>query len=300
MRIGIVGPGSVGGALAAILATRHEVVLCGRRGFVDLEVELAVDSVAAPPRTIARPRLDAGAFGSVDWVVFATKVHHTAAAVASWWPGLVGPGARVAVVQNGIEHLAHVPSDWPRARVTPVLVDVAAAQVAPGRVRVSRAPRLVVPDDAAGGAFAALANGVGLPAQTVADFTTAAWRKLCINVVTGAVPVLAAAPRRVFLRADVQALCRQLLVEAVVVARAAGADLGIATADDLLRDLVADAAAYPDGRPSMLQDLLAGKELELEARNGAVLRAALRAGVAVPLLVGITALLRARAGQAPV
>jgi len=51
------------------------------------------------------------------------------------------------------------------------------------------------------------------------------------------------------------------------------------------------ASGLPDFQTSMLQDLLRGRRLEHDALNGAVARAAARAGVAVPVNRTLAALL---------
>jgi len=51
------------------------------------------------------------------------------------------------------------------------------------------------------------------------------------------------------------------------------------------------ASGLPDFQTSMLQDLLRGRRLEHDALGGAVVRAAARAGVAVPVNRTLTALL---------
>ena len=57
----------------------------------------------------------------VDWVLLCTKTHHTEAA-APWLARLCTPQTRVAVLQNGIDHVARVAPLANGATVLPVIV----------------------------------------------------------------------------------------------------------------------------------------------------------------------------------
>jgi 2-dehydropantoate 2-reductase len=137
--------------------------------------------------------------------------------------------------------------------------------------------------------FARLFEGADAQIECADDFTTVAWAKLCFNV-PAAVAALTGSAMGVLRRPDAAALARGLVDEAVRVGRAEGARL-----DDALAASIVDAIARgrPDARPSIVQDALARRPLEYDARNGAVVRAGARHGVATPLNAAITTLLAA-------
>jgi 2-dehydropantoate 2-reductase len=148
---------------------------------------------------------------------------------------------------------------------------------------------LAVPDDPSGARFAALFDGSRVSVERAGDFTTRAWVKLCVNV-AGAVTALTGRPLGVIRRPDVAEFARALVRETMIVAQAEGAhltdDLADAVVDDLQR-------GNPEATPSILQDLRAGRPLEWDARNGAVVRAGARHGVPTPLNAAVCALLAA-------
>ena len=75
--IAVIGPGAVGGTVAAWLAQGgHEVTLCVRTPFEGLKVETPVGPIFASPRVLADPR---GA-RPVDWVLVCVKAYDAAAA----------------------------------------------------------------------------------------------------------------------------------------------------------------------------------------------------------------------------
>lgn len=295
--VAIVGVGAVGGACAARLCElRDDVVLCVRRPFEELRVAAPERTLRVRPRVVARPRDLASALGAraspasppyPDWVLLATKAHQVAGA-AAWLDAVVGPATRLAVLQNGVEHAARVAAWAPAERVVAVVVDCPGVATAPGRIEQRRPARLVVADDAAGREFAALFGGGDVAVETTADLASAAWRKLCANAAGGAIAALAGRPLPEIDASQRASLGRALVREAVVVGRAEGARLDDALADEIAQAL---AGTREGGRPSTLTDRLAGRPLEVDARNGAVVRVAARHGLPAPLNARAAALL---------
>src|SRR5687768_12595381 len=128
-RIAVIGPGAIGGTIAAWLArdAAHEVVLCVRSPIDELRVETPDGPIEARPTVLTSPR-DAR---PVDWVIAATKTYDCAAA-ALWLPGLLGEDANVAVLQNGIEHRSRFAGTVPDERIVPAIVDIPAERTGPG------------------------------------------------------------------------------------------------------------------------------------------------------------------------
>src|SRR4051794_15930298 len=95
--ITIIGPGAIGGILAAWLGQdpEHAVSVCARSAFDHLEVETPTGTIQSAPRVITDPS-DAA---PVDWVLITTKAYD-AAATARWLPQLCRTDTRVVVLQN--------------------------------------------------------------------------------------------------------------------------------------------------------------------------------------------------------
>ncbi|BEL02960.1 oxidoreductase [Actinoplanes sichuanensis] len=316
-RIAVIGAGAVGTVVAAAAVDAgHDVVVCARRPIDRLVVERA-DSV----REIDVPVLvDPSEATEVDWVLLATKAQDAAGA-AAWFGPLIGPSTTVVVLQNGVDHAERIGPLVPRGtRVLPALVYVAAESLGPGHVLHRMGARITVPGapgTARDGAratfdepsatiagrrvttstgatdpadrFAALLDGSWLHVERVADFSTAAWRKLLTNV--GANPVTSLTMKRMSViqhEPAVRELTRALLDEAIAVGRAAGARLSDADLEHTLD--IYDGFAGDDGT-SMLYDRLAGRATEHELITGAVVRLGEQHGVPVPLNRAILALM---------
>jgi 2-dehydropantoate 2-reductase len=286
-RVAVVGVGAIGAMVAAVVqdAGGHDLLLCARRPVERVVVERpdgAETVIDAPLLTDA-----SAADGHADWVLLAVKAHQTEGA-ADWLSALCTPDTTVAILQNGIDHVERVAPLAGGASVLPVVNWCPVEPVAPGRVRQRDALRVAVPAGAAGEAFAALL-GPGAEVTVGGEFELEAWRKLCVNAVSGAM-ALAGRPAEIFEFDDVLAIARAMADECAAVARAEG----VAFTDRDVDELIAWLQALPkDAGSSILADRRAGRALEWEARNGVIGRLGRRHGVPTPVCDTVSALLHA-------
>ena len=274
-RIAIVGVGAIGGVVAAVLqrAGGHEVVLCARRPLDGLSVETPDGSVRISATVVTDPN-EAPA---VDWVMVATKAYDAAGA-AKWLERLCAKGAPVAVLQNGVEHRERFAPYVPVQSILPVIVECPVERRSPEKI-VQRGPmHLKTPDSAEGRDFVALFAGTGVDALVVPDFTTVAWRKLCHNA-AGVLPTLLLQPAGVMRREDIGEAVRQIVRECIAVGRAEGAQLD----DEVTEAVLAAYRASPvDSVNSLHADRLAGRPMEIDARNGVIVRLGRKHGIPTP------------------
>jgi 2-dehydropantoate 2-reductase len=287
-RIAVVGVGAIGGAVAAPLAAsgRHEVVLCVREPFERLVVESPKQRIEVQACCETNPARVAPA----EWVLLATKAQDVPGA-AKWLAALCAPGTVVAVLQNGVEHRARVAPFAGPAAVLPVVVELPAERTAPGQIRMRGGGRLTVPDGPHAAEFAALFAGAALAVERAADFPSVAWRKLCLNAASGALTALTGRTVEVLHEPGMAELARGIILECCAVARAEGAALPDAVADEVMARLLATPAGSGN---SMYYDRRAGRPLELDARNGVIVRLGVRHGIATPLNAAACALLAAQ------
>ncbi|HEX4239630.1 MAG TPA: 2-dehydropantoate 2-reductase [Xanthobacteraceae bacterium] len=289
LSVAVIGLGGVGGGAAGSLAAagQHDVIACVRQPIARFTLERAEGAVEAPLHVLSDP----AQAKPVDWVLVCTKTHQTAAA-GPWLARLCTPATRVAVLQNGIDHVARVEPLARSASIVPVLVYYNGERLAPDRVRIRHAgPHdAVVADDEPGRAFVDLFDGTPLRIVRSADFATLAWRKLLINAVANPITALTLQRQAVLRRPDVQELCRSILDEAVAVARAEGVKLA---EDETARTIATLENFSGELGTSMYFDRLAGRRLEAEALTGAIVAAGDRYGMAMPLNRALLTLLRA-------
>jgi 2-dehydropantoate 2-reductase len=291
-QIAIVGVGAIGSVVGATLidSRKHEVTLCAHRStFSKLVIRTHAGTLEVP----ASPIVDERDARTVQWVLLCTKAHQTESAAG--WLRALAP-AKIAVLQNGIEHLARVAPLADGAAILPVIVRCPAEPLAPGEVNQQGPASLAVPDDALGMEFSALFAGTNIAVPRTADFLTESWLKLCQNAVNGAVCGLTVRTIAVIREPLVAEFARNLALECIAVGRAEGARLD----DSLAAKIVAQMAAIPDAEHhgnSLYYDRRAGRALEFEARNGVVVRLARKHGIGAPLANAAYALLSGASGS---
>ena len=141
----------------------------------------------------------------------------------------------------------------------------------------------------------ALITSSGLKAEAFLDLRPAQWSKLIFNAtVNGVAALTRLAHDSHFAAADAPTdlghLVRALMEEGSSVAAA----LGLGLHDDPWEMNVLATKRGSAHRPSMLEDVEAHRQTEIESINGALVRAAARAGVDTPLQSALYALVRAR------
>ncbi|MBN1611526.1 MAG: 2-dehydropantoate 2-reductase [Polyangiaceae bacterium] len=285
--IAIVGVGAIGAIVAGALEQSHEhqLLLCSRRGFERLVLEGPEGRTELDVRPLTQP----AHAHRVDIVFLATKAHQTAGAGA-WLSRLCDSNTEVVVLQNGVEHRERVAPLVGAATIIPCIVDCPSTTVQPGHVQFRRALAARFDDTLEGHRMATLLAAAGLTATVTDDFLTAAWTKLCLNVVSGPIPALCDQPHGVFRYEPITELARAIVRECVEVGRAEGARLQLDLVDEVI---AAQRSTPPNWVTSMLHDRRAGRILETDSRNGAVVRAGRRHGIGTPANAFVRAVLSA-------
>jgi 2-dehydropantoate 2-reductase len=219
--VAIIGPGAIGGTIAAHLFNLgvHNVTLCVRTPFESLEVGLPDGTtLRANPRVLTSP---AALSSPPEWLLVTTKAYDTAGA-AAWIAALAGPNTRVAILQNGVEHIERFKPHVALERLLPVMVDLPAERDAPGRIRQRGRSVFRMPDNELGREFLGLLEGTGFDAATSDDFLSVIWRKLALNA-PGAVNALLLQPTGIVRDPAIANLMRRMILEVIAVAGGGGA-----------------------------------------------------------------------------
>jgi 2-dehydropantoate 2-reductase len=288
--VAIIGSGAIGGYLAGALAgAGRDVTLCVRTPFDRLTVEQGGTVREVPVRLATDP----GAVRPTRWVLLTTKAQDTAGA-APWLSALAGSDTVVVAVQNGVDHRARVEPVAAGAAVMPAVIWCSVERTHPGRIVHYSNAKLAVQRGPGSAELAELFAGSGFEVAQEEDLLTVAWRKLLSNLVVNPLTALTLRRSRIFAQPELAGLMRAVLEEAVRVAAAEGAKLGPADIEAALRGF---ARLRPESGTSMLYDRLAGRPLEHAHLTGALVAAADRHGLAVPVNRTLLALLAAASGH---
>jgi len=294
----IVGCGAVGSLFAANLAQLDDVEVWAydlARDHVDaINANGLRLSGAGEVVGILRATSDAQELPACDFGIVATKAMHTSAAAAATAHAFAN-GA-VASVQNGIgneeaiaEHVERVirGTTFPAGRL-----------VEPGHVQWDVKGDTTFgpfePQPAGQAEIERLANActrAGMPTHAVADARGPQWRKLIFNAATNPLGALTRLTHgRVCERPDLRALVTGLVDEGKAVAAAQGIELD-ADPEELIDHAARKDVAY-DHKASMLQDVEARRQTEVDFLNGGIVRFGDELDVATPVNRAIWALVK--------
>ena len=289
-RMAIVGVGAIGGVMAGLLeaAGGHEITLCTRRPLNGLTVKTPEGVVRVRAKNVTDPaRAEA-----VDWVFVATKTYDAKSA-AAWFPTLCQKNTPVAVFQNGVEHRERFAPYLNPELILPVVIDCPVERQQDGSVHQRGTARIQVETGKLGSEFAQLLTGSNAKVELTDDFITAAWRKLCFNS-AGALSALTIKPAGVLRDEALGKIAIGMVAECVAVGRAEGARLEGSMGQQVLDGYRAQPA---DSINSMLADRMAGRPMEIDARNGVIVRKGEQHGIDTPLNRMTVALLKVFEGS---
>lgn len=307
MRVGVVGAGAIGGHLSARLARAGMMVSVVARGdklTALREHGIRVQALDGAFETPVRAVGSAAEAGVQDVLLVCVKAM-ALPEMADVLPPMLGADTAVVFVTNGIpwwyfhgvggahegRRLPAIDPDgrlWreigPQRAIGGVIYS-ACTVLAPGVIDV-KSPRnhliMGTPDGRRSAAVDALVDALGqagMGAEQTPAIRDAIWSKLLVNLSMGPLAVLAQRPQgEVLCHAACAKALGDILDEAATVARAMGArpdydaERQLATIGKLMH------------KPSLLQDLEAGRKMEIDAMLTATLDMARLAGVDTPLM----------------
>jgi len=312
MRICVVGAGAIGGWIAGELALAGKDVSIVARGETlrAIEGEGLRFTLDEENHCVALPAsADPAAFGQPDILVIAVKAPALPALANSLGP-MIGPKTIIVPMLNGVpwwftaRRLRSVDPDasisgaLPADQVVGCVVHASCFREAPNHVVVKHSDKLIFGEPAGGISERAAAVGdlfedVGIRAEQSGNIRRAIWYKLWGNATINPLSALTRSTADKLL--DDPAL-RAFMASAMDELAAIGAAIDCPI-DEGAEDRMAVTARLGAFKTSMLQDVEAGRAIELEALVGAPREIAEREGIATPQLDRIYAMTHLLAGN---
>jgi 2-dehydropantoate 2-reductase len=288
VRIAIVGAGALGSAFGAgFIRGGHDVAFIDVSGpVVDALNATGITIVDGEARsTVAvHATTDVGTIATPDLVMVFVKAYQTDDAARAITP-ILGPDTVLATLQNGLGAVEVLAGRCPGAQIVYGVTYHAATVLEPGLVRHSVGPTFAGPAEGAQLSGAQRLTGAcveaGWPAEATPDVAAAVWKKLLMNSTNAVAALTGMNGAAEASDQHVRQLLHDVMAETIAVAHAlghTGLDL-----EACVRDMLEILTRAGEGRASMLQDFDAGRRTEIDALNGAVVRAAERLMIDVPI-----------------
>jgi 2-dehydropantoate 2-reductase len=237
-----------------------------------------------------------------DLIFLTVKSYDTAAAIGQVKP-LVGKGTLVVSAQNGYGNYETVATAVGKEHALLARIIFGVKLHGPGRAEVT-----VIADDVRMGqperaidpgtvrTIAAAVNAAGIPTSYAENVSAILWDKILYNAALNPLgAVLECTYGRLAENADTRRLMDVIIDEVFLVAQAHKIPLNWRTPGEY-REHFYTKLVPPTAKhfPSMYYDVKAGKRLEIDALNGAIVKLAQEKGISVPVNRTITALIKAK------
>lgn len=301
MSVAVLGPGGVGGLLAALLSRRGDRVVCIARPSTC--ERLLADGISVRSKRFGDFKASVEAASElrspVDVCFVAVKATELGSALDRVSRRSLG-NALIVPFLNGVEHIAALREKYGEA-VVPATIRVEATRVSPGVIEQASPFAFIelgLPgsDAARGQNLRSLAKhlvAAGLDVEIRSDEALMLWGKLGFLA-----PLALLTTHEKTTAGEVRTKHRSSLLsvvhEVAEVARKAGAPI------DELATLKLFDSVPASMQSSMQKDAAAGRTTEIEAIGGAILRAAERLGVEVPVTTKLVADIRSRQPKAAI
>lgn len=270
MRVAVLGPGGVGGLLAAVLPN---ALVVSRSPLTEIQLR----SVVLGDRT-QRVRCAETLTEPTDVLFIATKATGLQEALER----IETPPTTVVPLLNGFEHVAHLRERFPD--VVAASIRVESTRTAPGVIEQT-SPFLRI-ELSAHAEIAGLLNDAGIPTTIEPNEAQLLWSKLTrLNALALTTTAFRAPIGEVRERHRGDLL--DAIEETAAVAAAEGANIDAGSVEQELSE------AHSGLLSSMARDVMAGRPPELDAIGGAVLRAGARHDIPTPTVQRLVDAIRA-------
>ena len=313
MRIAIIGAGAIGGLLAGRLAAAGEDVTVVVRGAQKDAIASHGLTITGLPEGLVetRPKVagDIGSAGPQDLIILGMKAHQVGAVAAQvraaltpqtlvmtaqngipWWYFMKTGGAYEGRRLESVDPGGVVSDNLPIDQVIGSVVYPAAELVEPGRIHFIEGERfsLAEIDQSKSERIAAVSETLtraGFKAPVSSDLRGEIWTKLWGNLSFNPISALTGATLAGICRhAEGRELAADMMREAQAVGEALGVRFRIS-----LEKRIAGAQAVGEHKTSMLQDLLAGRQTEIDALVGSIVELGEVVGAPTPRIKALYA-----------
>lgn len=285
MEIIIYGAGAIGSVYGALLSTKNNVVLIGKKVHVD-----AINTDGLKITGVINKTYHLTAQTSIAEIpkhtvlLICVKAYDLEEALLTLKPK-IKPDTIIVLMQNGLGNEQIAQRILPKNPIVRAVIGTPATFLKPGEVIYSGKATTYLPHTTEGRIVAKLFNAAGMESEAIKDFQHALWAKLIINCVFNPLTSLLNIKNNEI--KHLAPIPKILIEECCSVAAAEG--IMLEGMDQKMNDVIESAGK---NLSSMLQDLMKGKKTEIDFLNGKIVELARKHHLAAPYNEMLIALIK--------
>lgn len=300
MKVLVIGSGAVGSFYGSLLAKQGaKVSMIARSDYehvkahgIDITSDTKLGANHFRPQTVVRNAAELTE--KPDYVLLCIKVVENADRIGLL-KDAVGPDTSIVLVSNGIDIEDEIAKAFPDNELISGLAFICVTRTAPGKIWHQAYGRLALGNYPQGLSEKALAlcrvfERSGITCVASEDIVAARWQKCVWNAPFNPLSVLSAGLSTNDILSTQESFVRAIMEEVCLIAKATGHPLPEDTVDKNIESTY----KMPPYKTSMLLDFEAGRPMETEAILGNAVRAGWNAGVPIPHLESVYALMKLR------
>ena len=290
MRIAVMGAGGMGGYYGGKLAAAGEDVTFIARG-AHLEaiqskgLRLSADGGGDVLVSPAKATNDPATIGTVDTILFCTKLYDADAAAQSIRP-IVGPSTMIVSLMNGVDGPTRIAEAVGPGHVLGGAAYASALITEPGVITYKNHNTSLIFGELSGGlsdralAFQEVCGRAGFKGEATAEVSRVLWDKFVLLSTNAALTAITRKPAgTVYADPDLEALAVALMGETVAVSKAEG----VTVSPDVIERSVKITKGFPPNMyASMYHDLARGRPMEVDSFSGLIARLGRKHGIPTP------------------
>lgn len=289
----VLGAGAIGSYYGALLSTKVDVLLIGRRDHVDaINDGGLVVSGSLEGRFRIRASTELMDIPPDSLILLTTKAHDSEAVIKGV-RRILKLDSTILVLQNGLGNEALVSAlVGPGVEVVRGLASSGVEFLVPGRIELKFSGETVLPKTQACERMKRLFDSCGLETRLADRMDVEIWRKLTLNCVINPLTALFRVTNKEIAHDSLRIIRRGIVDECISVARKEGVVL-----ESSLQEEVNTATISYSNKSSMCQDIIKGRKTEIDFLNGKISELGRRHGVPTPVNDVLTALIRFMEGN---
>ena len=277
MKIIVLGAGSIGSLVGALLSKENDVLLIGRQAHVDKINKNGLEISGCINKNFkVKAKTKINKIGNGTLIILTTKAVDNEKTLNEI-KDLIKDDTIILCLQNGLGNEDLI-RDIVNCKVIRGITTSGAMFIESGKVKCSNIGDVYLEDSEISKDVCDILNKAGLKTEISKDIKKQIWKKLIVNCAVNPLTAILKVKNGELLK--VQDLVRLIINESVMVSEEEGFGFNENKVFEMVINVIKDSA---ENQSSMLQDVLRGKKTEINFLNGKIVELAEKHKVDVPI-----------------